>query len=75
MTTGELLRDDQVDTSFEFESRSADTKVRIAVSWLERAGFLERNLNHTRVFTGKPALPSLAEAEARMDALDVQGLR
>jgi len=75
VTSGELLRDDEVDTSFAAGERSADTRVRTAVSWLERAGLVERNLNHATVISGKPALATLAEAEARMDDAKVFGPR
>jgi ATP-dependent DNA helicase RecQ len=69
ITTGEVLRDDEVNTSFDVEDRQADTKVKTAVSWLERAGFLERNQNNTRVFQGRPLVRDLAEAESRIGKL------
>jgi ATP-dependent DNA helicase RecQ len=75
VTSGELLRDDHIDTSFEAEDRQADTKVRTALSWLERAEFLDRNLNQTSVFTGKPLLQSLAEVEQRLNELAMHGPR
>ena len=59
---GELLRDEEVETSFDIEDRQADTKVKTAIAWLERTGFLERNENHTRVFQGKLLVGNLAEA-------------
>jgi ATP-dependent DNA helicase RecQ len=66
ITTGELLRDEEVDTDIALEDSSADTKVRTAVAWLERAGFLERNENVTSVFQCRPLVRNLAEAESRM---------
>ncbi len=61
ITTGELLRDQEVDTTFYADDRSADTKVRTAVSWLERAGFIERNQNRTHVFQARLTVQTLDE--------------
>jgi len=71
ISASELLRDPDVDTSFEAEDRGASTKVVTAVSWLERAEFLQRNENLTRVFQGTPAMP-LAEAKAKIAQLDLK---
>ena len=56
LTAGELLRDGDLRVGFEAEGRDADTRVRTAIAWLERAGFVERNENRTRVFQGRPAV-------------------
>lgn len=40
ITSGEILRDEDVDTDIDSNDRSADTKVRTAIAWLERAGFI-----------------------------------
>lgn len=66
ITTGDLLRDEEVDTSFDVDDHAADTKVKIGIAWLERAGLIERNENQTSVFQGRPRVKSLAEAEARI---------
>jgi ATP-dependent DNA helicase RecQ len=71
ITSGELLRDEDVDTAISLEDSSADTKVRTAVAWLERAGFLERNENVTSVFQARPLVRSLVEAESRMVDLNL----
>ncbi|RJX26038.1 MAG: RecQ family ATP-dependent DNA helicase [Desulfurivibrio sp.] len=71
ITSGELLRDDEVQTGFDSHDRLADTKVKTAVSWLERAGFIERNQNNTRVFQGLPLVSSLEEAEEKIAPLDI----
>lgn len=63
ITTGELLREEELAGVFDKEDRGADTKVRTAVSWLERADFLERNQNLTQVFQGKPLVKRLADAD------------
>ena len=66
VTPGEILADDAIDTSIEADNPDADTKVRTAISWLERARFLERNENHIRVFPGSLKVPSLEDAEKRL---------
>jgi len=65
LTAGELLRQEEVDIDPD-TLHDADTRVRTAVAWLERAGFLERNENNTRVFQGKPLVRSVEEAMARI---------
>ena len=70
LTVGDLLRLDVVDIDRE-EVPDADTRVRTALAWLERAGFLERNENQTRVFQGRPAVRSLDEAAAIIAGLDL----
>lgn len=74
ITSGELLRDEDVDTEISLEDSSADTRVRTAVAWLERAGFLERNENVTSVFQSRPLVRDLAEAECRMLDLNLSRL-
>ncbi|MFZ5773335.1 MAG: RecQ family ATP-dependent DNA helicase [Thermodesulfobacteriota bacterium] len=71
ITSGELLRDEVVQTRFSSDDRQADTKVKTAVSWLERAGFVERNQNNTRVFQGLPLVSSLEEAERKIAPLGI----
>jgi len=63
ITTQELLRDEEMAGVFEKGDRGIDTKVRTAVSWLERADLLERNQNLTQVFQGKPLVKSIEAAE------------
>ena len=74
-TSGELLQTEQISTSFSSDDNMADTKVKTAVAWLERAGFLERNENQTNVFQGKPLVMSMDEAEQRIDALNLPAIR
>ena len=66
ITAGELLRDEQVQTGFTTEDQMADTKVKTAVAWLERAGMVERNQNNTRVFQGQPLVRNMEEAEEKI---------
>ncbi len=69
ITTGEILRDEEVETSIELEDHDADTKVRTAISWLERANFLLRDENVTQVFQARPLVKDMAEAAAKMASL------
>jgi len=71
ITSGELLRDDAVDTTFDNQDYGADTKVKVAVAWLERSGFVERNENHTLVFQGRPRFDSVKEMNEGLDKLQL----
>ena len=61
ITAGEVLMDEQVETSFEAGERDAETKVATAVSWLERGQFLKREENQTQIF---PASLKLSKEDA-----------
>jgi ATP-dependent DNA helicase RecQ len=69
LTTGELLMADDMQTSFNNEDRNADTKVKMAVSWLERGGFIQRNENLTQVFQGRPLVKNMEEAKRKIEQL------
>ena len=69
LTTGELMRDEEMEGVLDPDERGIHTKVVTAVSWLERAGFLERNENRTQVFQGRPRVRTLEEAESKIDKL------
>ncbi len=71
VTPGEILADEGLDSSIEADNPDADTKVRTAVSWLERARFLERNENHTRVFPGSLKVSSLDAAARQLRNADL----
>ena len=71
ITTGELLQNEMVDTSFEAEDYNAPTKVITAVSWLERAGYVERNENKTQVFQGRPLVKNIEEAQQKIAMLNL----
>ncbi len=69
ITSGELLQQLGDDTlSFEHDDSMADTKVKTAVAWLERAGFVQRDENSTQVFQGRPLI-SLEHAETQLAAM------
>ncbi|MGB8353679.1 MAG: RecQ family ATP-dependent DNA helicase [Chthoniobacteraceae bacterium] len=71
ITTGEILRNEEVEVDFEYKDSGADTKVRTAISVLEKTGFIERNENKTRVFQGTPLVKNLEEARGKMSALNL----
>ena len=52
VTSGEILLEIPDKHGIDPDAADADTKVRIAVAWLEEARLLERQENHTRVFPG-----------------------
>ncbi len=62
VTSGEILLEIPDKHRIDPDSSDADTKVRIAVSWLEEARLLERQENHTRVFPGSLLFTDLDEA-------------
>lgn len=71
ITMGELLRDDAVETSFQYGDYGVDTKMLTALAWLERAGFIERNENRTQGFQGRPLVNNLEEAEQKIQRLNL----
>ena len=71
ITSGEILRDEEVETQFDTEDPMAATKVSIAVSVLERGGFVERNENRTNVIQVRPLTQSLAKAYEKIHTLNL----
>ena len=71
VTSDELLRDEDWAEMQNLKPEFRDTKIRAAVAWLERAGFLERNHNQTDLFQGKPLVDSLEQAIPIIDRLDL----
>jgi len=69
ITSGDILRDEDIRISFEAQDRSSDTKVKTAVAWLERGDFVQRNENRTRVFQGRPQVKNMDEARVRIRRL------
>lgn len=65
ITAGEVLLDEQVDTSFNADERDAETKVVTAVAWLERGQYLKREENQTQIFPATLCL-SRQDAEQRL---------
>ncbi|WP_083385899.1 RecQ family ATP-dependent DNA helicase [Methylomonas sp. LWB] len=62
VTSGEILLEIPDKHGIDPDAADADTKVRIAVAWLEEARLLERQENHTRVFPGCLQVATLDEA-------------
>ncbi|WP_300672815.1 RecQ family ATP-dependent DNA helicase [Desulfoluna sp.] len=72
MTAGELLRRHNVELSFSDDAGDrGDTLVKAAISWLERAGYVERNENRTSVFNGKPVHASDGDLSHHLDRLNL----
>lgn len=71
VTPRELLFQEALVGRFDPESEHEETRVKAAVNWLERARVLQRTENQIRVFTGRPRLPTLAEAIAVVESLDL----
>ena len=71
ITTGELLRSDEVDIELVEGDRGADTRVKMAIAWLENAGFVRRNENANCVWQGQILAASMIEAEAALRELSL----
>ena len=71
VSPGELLRTPDTDLSFDEEDRYASTRVKTAVSWLERARFVVGNENRTRLYQGAPAVPDLEESLHKVKTLNL----
>lgn len=71
ITSGEILRDEELQIDVDLQDRMADTKVRTAVSWLERADLLQRDENVTSVFQARPLVKDLPEARAKIAGLNL----
>lgn len=70
-TPGEILLDEQ-DHVFERDSVTDDTRVRIAIAWLEEAGLLSREENQVQVFPSSLRVNSVQEARARLKTADIR---
>lgn len=64
VTSGEILLEISDKHGIDPDAQDADTKVRIAVAWLEEARLLERQENHVRVYPGSLLVANLDEAKA-----------
>ena len=69
VTVGELMRDTRLQEIFDPEDRGLNTKVKTAISWLERANYLTRDDNAVSVFQARPLARTRREAEARAEEL------
>lgn len=71
ITSDELLRDEELIGLFEKKDDLRDNKVKTAVAWLERSGFLKRNENLTDIFQGKPLVKNIEEAKQVISRLNL----
>lgn len=71
VTPKELLFQEALAGRFDPTEPADETRVKAGVNWLEIARVLERTENQTRVFSGRPRLPTLAESLAAVEALDL----
>ncbi len=65
ITAGEILIDEEVETSFDSSDGNAETKVATAVAWLERGEYLSREQNKTLIFPAKLKIKK-EEIESRL---------
>ncbi len=65
VTVGELMQDTRLQEVLDPEDRGLNTKVKTAISWLERAHYLKRDDNVVNVFQARPVAKTRNEAEAR----------
>lgn len=71
ITAREILADEDLDSEIDAESRDAETRVKTAVSWLERARLLQRNENETRVFPASLKVGNLQMAEEKLNTANL----
>ena len=64
-TTAEILGEDE-DQAFERDSATDDTRVRVAVAWLEEAALLTREENRVQVFPSSLRVQSAEEIRERL---------
>ena len=64
-TTAEILGEDE-DQAFERDSATDDTRVRVAVAWLEEAALLTREENRVQVFPSSLRVQSAGEIRERL---------
>lgn len=75
VTVGELMQDTRLQETFDPEDRSLNTKVKTAISWLERAKYLRRDDNVVSVFQARPLAQTRREAELRAAELGYPPVR
>jgi len=73
-TTGEIVHAEQ-DREFERDSATDDTRIKIAVSWLEEATLLTREENRVQVFPSSLKVPTMEAAKERIASASVTGAR
>lgn len=71
VTSGEILLELPEAQRIDPDAPDADTKVRIAVAWLEEARLLERHENHTSIF---PSSLQISSADQALETLKNNGV-
>jgi ATP-dependent DNA helicase RecQ len=71
ITAGEILRHEEVETSFDTDDRMYATKINTAVSMLERGDFVRRDENRTNVIQARPLLQTRDEAIEKINTMDL----
>lgn len=71
ITAGEILRDEEVETSFDTDDRMYATKINTAVSMLERGDFVRRHENRTNVIQARPLLQTRDAAIEKINTMDL----
>ncbi|MCY4003576.1 MAG: RecQ family ATP-dependent DNA helicase [Rhodospirillales bacterium] len=71
-TPGEIVTE-ELDGEFGRDRNTDDTRVKIAVSWLEEATLLKRDENRVRVFPTSLEIRTLDEARERINAANISG--
>lgn len=71
VSCGEILSAGSAYMSFDADDDMADTKVKTAVAWLERAELLKRTENRTRIFPARAGHLNLAQALAKVRSADL----
>ncbi|MCY3879611.1 MAG: RecQ family ATP-dependent DNA helicase [Rhodobacteraceae bacterium] len=69
-TSGEIVKED-IDGEFGRDRNTEDTRVKIAVSWLEEAELLKRDENFVRVFPSSLKVRTMADARQRLESADI----
>ena len=69
VTVGELMRDTRLQEVFDPEDRGLNTKVKTAISWLERANYLRRDDNVVNAYQARPLARTRKEAEIQAEEL------
>jgi ATP-dependent DNA helicase RecQ len=71
VTARELLLAEEDQLGIDADDPSAETKVKTAIAWLERARLVKREENQTRVFSASLKVGSMEEAEAKLAQADL----
>ncbi len=66
VTSGEILLEIPEQQRLDPDAADTDTKVRIAIAWLEEARLLERQENYTHILPGSLRIDGLEDAEQRL---------